>query len=252
MQRFVRPTLPRNVSGYFARKQATVDQGADVNASWDSARKTRTMGIAVGLLRSMVGETERCMYCSDSRGVSVDHFWPKAPYPDRAFHWLNMLLACDGCNRKKGDRFCLDATGSPLLIDPTSEDPWLYLFFDSDTGLLAARVDADTGLATPKGEHVTDPEVLPLNIEAVASGRRRTYRNLRRAVEAFMAAAASPRVREAAIIELQQAIEDNSNYGLATWCFVRDGSNEGVFLRFRNQFPDVRRTFLQTMRCFQA
>lgn len=251
MQRLRLPGLPQKVAGYFARKQLAIDQGANVNSCWDGARKTRIMRTAVDLLRSMVGETERCMFCSDSRGVSVDHFWPKTPYPRRTFDWLNMLLVCDACNRKKGDAFSVDAAGLPLLIDPTLEDPWVYLFFEPDTGLLTARVNADTGLTAPKGEHVTDPGVLPLNIEAVASGRRRIYRNLSRAVVAFMTMAANPGSLESALRELRQAIEDNNCYGLATWCFVRDGSNDGVFLQFRNQFPDVRRQILQTMSCFR-
>jgi hypothetical protein len=205
------------------------------------------MGVAVDLLRSMVGETERCMYCSDSRGVAVDHFWPKTPYPGRAFNWLNMLLVCDACNRKKGDAFHLDVAGFPLLIDPTLEDPWLYLFFEPDTGLLTARVDENTGLAAPKGQHVTDPNVLPLNIEAVASGRRKAYRNLRRAVAAFMTASANPGSADGALEELQQAVADNNCYGLATWCFLRDGRNHGVFLEFVERFPEARREILRML-----
>jgi hypothetical protein len=70
------------------------------------------------------------MYCEDSLGTDIDHFWPKASYPARAFTWENYLLACSHCNSNlKRQQFPLDATGGPLLVDPTVDDPSDHLVY---------------------------------------------------------------------------------------------------------------------------
>ncbi|RTY78507.1 hypothetical protein EKA83_08815 [Pseudomonas veronii] len=77
----------------------------------------------------------RCMYCEDSMGTDIDHFWPKSVYPDQAFVWGNYLLACSYCNsNQKRTQFPLDVNGEPLLIDPTNEDPELHLSLMPSTG----------------------------------------------------------------------------------------------------------------------
>ena len=131
-----------------------------------------------GILGEMAGSRQRCMYCEDSRGTQIDHFWPIARYKERTFIWDNMLLVCSACNQKKGDRFDLDASGKPLLIDPTAEEPWDFLYFDSGTGMITARYHPLSGAADPKGKHTTNPWVLPLNIEVITESRKRIHRNL--------------------------------------------------------------------------
>jgi 5-methylcytosine-specific restriction endonuclease McrA len=74
-------------------------------------------------LGRMSSGIKRCMYCEDSRGVAIDHFWPLSLYPDKAFEWLNHVYGCTPCNTAKSNDFPLDRRGRPLLIDPTSSDP---------------------------------------------------------------------------------------------------------------------------------
>jgi hypothetical protein len=38
-------------------------------------------------LRRMASGLERCMYCEDGEGAAIEHFWPKAHYPNRTFDW---------------------------------------------------------------------------------------------------------------------------------------------------------------------
>ena len=102
-------------------------------------------------LRRMTGERERWMYCLDSHGSDIEHFWPKTPYPERMFRWVNLLLCCTECGRLKGNRFPLER-GEPMLIDPTVEDPWHFLDFEPRTGLITVRFDADSGSYSRKGE----------------------------------------------------------------------------------------------------
>lgn len=90
-------------------------------------------------LERMASGIRRCMYCEDGRGTHIDHFWPKAAYPDRAFSWLNYLLACEVCNSNyKRDRFPLDDAGQPLLIDPTAEEPLDHLRLTPTSGTFVA------------------------------------------------------------------------------------------------------------------
>lgn len=75
------------------------------------------------------------MYCGESQGTDIDHFEPIACKPLRTFDWLNHLLACATCNsHQKRDQFPLDPNGRPLLIDPTSEDPFDHLLLTLSLG----------------------------------------------------------------------------------------------------------------------
>jgi hypothetical protein len=171
------------------------------------------------------------MFCEDSRGTDIDHFWPLKPFSRRTFVWENLLLACGGCNRVKGNRFDLNDQGDPLLIDPTAEDPWNFLFFEPDTGIIVARVDPATGTEDPKGEHTTDPAVLPLNIDPATDGRRRIARSLRRAVHRFLERAETESAQ--ALDDLLVELLDHDDYGLLEWYFLRDGQNDPPFSDLR-------------------
>lgn len=144
--------------------------GLNVAGEWQRARKTARLRSVLATLHSMMGERERCMYCHDSHGTDIDHFWPKASYPERMFRWSDFLLCCPECARFKGDRFPLD-DGIPLLVDPTAEDPWLHLEFDPATGNITARIDPQSGEWSPRGTHTV--EVLRLDRRGLmASGYR--------------------------------------------------------------------------------
>ncbi len=81
-------------------------------------------------LEAMAAGRARGMYCEDDRGTDIEHFYPKALYPDRAFSWGNYLLACGHCNSNlKRERFPLDPVGQPALLDPTVDDPTAHLAF---------------------------------------------------------------------------------------------------------------------------
>jgi len=128
MRRITRRTLTTRVARFLRSRQAQVDGGGSAAALWNRARRSKAMQVVEETLRRMGGRRQRCMFCEDSRGTDIDHFWPKVPYPERTFVWENLLWVCAGCNRKKGPRFVLDDQGTPLLIDPTAEDPWNHLF----------------------------------------------------------------------------------------------------------------------------
>lgn len=114
-------------------------------------------------LNTMAPGHQRCMYCGDSEGTSVDHFEPIMRNPLRTFDWLNHLLACSFCNsNQKGSRFPVDEQGLPLLVDPTVDDPFDHLVLSLSVGEYRAR--------TAKGASTID--VLGLNRAVLVQGRR--------------------------------------------------------------------------------
>ncbi|WP_224370718.1 retron system putative HNH endonuclease [Hyalangium versicolor] len=79
----------------------------------------------------------KCAYC-ESFILHIDyphieHFRPKSKYPNKAFDWSNLLLACGVCNgsEHKGDEFPLKADKGPL-VNPCAEEPATHLSFDFD------------------------------------------------------------------------------------------------------------------------
>lgn len=102
-------------------------------------------------LAEMCPGTRRCVYCEDSAGVEVEHFYPKDLYPDRVFEWENFVLACGSCNRSKSNKFAVfrnDSTtmqrlnppdwpkgkeppaGEAVMINPREEDPVQFAVLD--------------------------------------------------------------------------------------------------------------------------
>jgi uncharacterized protein (TIGR02646 family) len=236
MRRVRRLDLEAGVQADLDARQAALDRRRaeailDVQNEWRTARQTNALAPVLVTLRRMIGDRQRCMYCLDSHGTDIEHFWPKTTYPERMFVWLNLLLCCTECGRFKGDQFpLLDAR--PLLVNPTTEDPWLDLDFDPRTGNIVARFNPDTGGYSEKGAKTVD--VLHLDRrEALATGCQRTFRRLVRAVEEALNQAAPS--AEALLAALREADE----HGLLGWCFCASGQNETPFRDLRARHPTL-------------
>lgn len=118
-------------------------------------------------LAEMAPGLERCMYCGDNQGTDIDHFEPLRENPLRTFDWSNHLLACSLCNSHlKRDVFPLAADGTPLLIDPSNEDPTAHLHLSLATGVYVHL--------TNKGEETI--KVFGLNRSILVRGRLNAYR----------------------------------------------------------------------------
>jgi len=239
MRKILRKDLRAAAQRYLARKTSEVDEGSDMDTIWKNARRTKAVQHVFRTLVEMSGRRERCMYCDDSRGTTIEHFWPKSVYRSKCFRWDNMLLLCQGCQSHKGNRFDLDSSGHPLLINPTVEDPWEFLFFEDTTGILTGRYDLKLQSPDPKGTHTTHRMILPLNIEAVTEGRLRTKRNLQRAIRTFIQNVEQGSSLAQAQHELVETIRDNDDYGLSVWFFLRDGQNNLPFKRLKAEWPDT-------------
>jgi uncharacterized protein (TIGR02646 family) len=231
MRRVTRDQLKARAATYLQAKQNSVNvksqtSDIDANKEWNNARKTKAMEHVCSTLRNMMGLRERCMYCLDSHGTDIEHFWPKTAYPDRMFEWLNMLLCCTECGRFKGTSFPIQ-NGAPLLIDPTAEDPWQHLDFDPDTGNIIARFDLVANEYSVKGMNTV--EVLRLDRrEALSVGYQRTYRRLSDLVRCVLNGTADSEA-------LPAALQGADDHGLLGWCFMGSGSNIEPFKSLREQ-----------------
>ncbi|MFC1432757.1 HNH endonuclease [Streptacidiphilus sp. N1-3] len=146
-----RPSLDQAVERRLAARTATLVRDGATTArarqEWSSAAGIRRQLRAA--LEAMAPGVQRCMYCGDGQGSSIDHFEPLARDPLKAFAWVNHLLACTHCNSNhKRDRFPVDPDGHCLLVDPTSEDPAEHLRLVLGTGEYRHR--------TAKGEATID------------------------------------------------------------------------------------------------
>ncbi|MFD7130486.1 HNH endonuclease [Streptomyces sp. NPDC059894] len=156
------------------RQQATDKERKDrAKELWANRRQVRPALVA-GLAEMAPGR-ERCMYCGDGQGTDIDHFEPKSLAPLRTFDWLNHLLACSFCNsNQKRNLFPTGADGSPLLVDPTAEDPLDHLRLVLPLGTYRGLTDRGRACI----------EVFGLNARAVlVKGRRDAYATARHSIE---------------------------------------------------------------------
>jgi uncharacterized protein (TIGR02646 family) len=236
MRKIVREELDVGTVAVLANRQAEANRHRaagtlDVGPYWNTIRSSADFRPVLSALRRMAGDAERCMYCLDSQGTDVEHFWPKKPYPERMAVWTNMLLGCTPCGRFKGHRFPLDGAGSPLLVDPTTDDPWEHLDFDVDTGNLTARYDV-TGTASAKGTATVSLLQFDRR-EALQRLYRRSFLRLCNAVDSAISSGTPSPV---AFVELLRGLDD---HGLLGWCFSDRGAGHEAFSRLQRSLPDV-------------
>lgn len=237
MRKIRRKALPKVEANKLRTEQTNANaklasKTLDVQKEWKRARQNKPLKVAFDTLLVMAGNRERCMYCGDSQGTDIEHFWPKDTYPKRMFRWHNLLLGCTACGRDhKGTKFPLDAGKKPLLIDPTKDDPWLFLDFDPMTGNFSARYDAN-GNPAPKGAKTV--EVLALDRrESLASGHQKAYKHIS---ELISDAAATSTADAATLISRLKEVDE---YGLLGWCFRGAGTNESPMSSLRSSHPKV-------------
>lgn len=72
---------------------------------------------------------EKCAFCEtkpgESGNIEVEHFAPKAIYPNLTFEWDNFLPSCRKCNGSKLDH---DTIKEPI-VNPYSIDPEKYFYY---------------------------------------------------------------------------------------------------------------------------
>lgn len=239
MRQYQRVALDSKSLSALRSKQASADkkQAAGIlkiEITWKSARRTMAVQAALGALQMMTGVRERCMYCGDSHGTDIDHFWPKSKFPQKMFWWPNMLLCCAECGRIKGDRFA-HKDDVPLLIDPTTDDPWAALDYDPSTGNIVARYDPDNDIYIEKGEHTV--HILRLDArEALAAGHQRSFAKIRAVVNAVLS---EDKLDVLDVNEFIGKLKEYDEYGLLGWCFRGTGQSVAPFSELKSKRADI-------------
>ena len=124
------------------RAEPGVGTASCIEEFWKTRRSKKALKAVEAALRAMASGLARCMYCEDSEGCDVEHGYPKAHYPSRAYEWPNLLWICTPCNRQKNSGFEED------LINPTREDPLDHLVLAFRTGRYTVRDNSPCGDAT--------------------------------------------------------------------------------------------------------
>lgn len=74
------------------------------------------------MLESLSAEdADLCPYCSLDTNPDLDHFLPKAVFPEFSLHARNLIPICTPCNRKKLNAIKAKGTGSRLFLHPSVE-----------------------------------------------------------------------------------------------------------------------------------
>lgn len=216
MRSFKRPAISAAQARYLRKRRGDaklkeIAGTLEIEAHWKSSRGTKVVGVQLlGLLHGAVGPRMRCMYCSDSHGSDIDHFFPKSQFRLSAYNWRNFVLSCTPCGRLKGDRFPM-VNGRPQLINPLSDKPWRHLTFDPTTGNLTAKFHVAGGAFDARG--VETVQILQLDRrQGLAEGYLRSYRRIKTVISAFLDAPGP-----AAVLIADIAREDE--YDLGGWIF---------------------------------
>lgn len=201
MKRVDRPALSAAAAKLLAARQADVDGANDPKARatqlWNG--RPAPLGEVREVLEHMASGRKRCMYCEDSAGTDIDHFRPKSDYPERSFTWTNYLLACSYCNSNaKRNEFPLAPDGSPLLVDPSVEEPSNHLVLSLASGKYIALDD--------KGRETI--RVFRLSRGLLETGRLNRWRRLRSLLVEYDRLVTAG--EESAADELGGAIRDES------------------------------------------
>ncbi len=244
MRAIRRIPLAAHSSSWLAQQQGQidVDPTIDLSVRWSARRQTMTNNGVLVALKEMSGYRERCMYCGDSQGCDIEHFWPKSTYRSSAFLWSNFLWICQPCNRRKSKNFPVSHAGDPLIIDPSLVDPWVYFTFIEETGEIVPRVDL-VGENAIKAAYTVDPRYTRLNIECVAEGRRRDSRTLRRAGGEFVAQNGTAMAEKLFI----EAATDLDHPEITQWFLTKDGALVAPFNQILIIFPFVVRNALRAL-----
>lgn len=175
--------LPEKAVTFLAGHQSFIaeNSGCNLTERWNLARRHDMFREIEATLREMNAEQSYCMYCECSEARHIDHFRPKAKYPEYAFEWSNYFLSCETCNSKaKGSKFPLAEDGTtPLLLKPDEDQPLNHLELDGITGRLEAR----------PGSLKAAPsiEVFALNRQHLTQGRKDAWKAIERLLKDYAA-----------------------------------------------------------------
>lgn len=135
-----RPTLDDATKTELKSKTAEILQITDVKERKKRAdelyKAEREKAWFRPVTAALSGVSRLCMYCSFGETSEVEHYHPKATYPEQAFLYENYLWVCSVCNRYKSNTFPTEPES--LILNPFDDKVWDYFFLD-DFGRLQPK-----------------------------------------------------------------------------------------------------------------
>jgi hypothetical protein len=182
-----RGALPDTVNHHLLKETRAIANAAHPKAEaakrYQNARQTIWFKPVIEALQKLAGPGERCMFCSGGEAFQVEHFYPKAIFPQQAMRWENFLWACAKCNQNKGDQFPLDGNENPCLLNPLDENVWLFFYID-EYGNLTPRWDGDLDDFNPRAAMTR--EILALDRQALQESRQARLQDLKKRIRDSM------------------------------------------------------------------
>ena len=176
------------------KKDIFEEQKKEADRLWKKHNKKENQDFSVVrvTLKKMAPKRGFCIYCETNTQNQIDHFRPKACYPEDVFKWENFLPACGVCNLAKHDKFWVYQsgtprwcrilktgeqperhTGTPALLNPRFEDSMALLGLElGGTFLYYARYPKGT-IEYDRAECTV--KTLGLNNDVFASARAGAY-----------------------------------------------------------------------------
>ena len=103
------PAPPNKVEHWTRLWLATLERNPNAQFHWPNMAKKRTLS---ELFRPVLEQMTQnhCSYCDGfPLGAlsmkTIDHFRPRTRFPELAFAWANLFLACQRCQMLKSDQF---------------------------------------------------------------------------------------------------------------------------------------------------
>ena len=157
----------------------------------------QTFAAVRGALLAMCGGSQSCVYCEDSCADEIDHVRPRSLYPEHVFAWLNMLLVCARCNkrklakhavviggelvpfsRKRGEPISPPPAGPMALLDPRIENPMAFMNLDLANSFAFVALPGLEAIARARVEFTIN-KVLGLNDDPLPEQRFGAYQDFR-------------------------------------------------------------------------
>ncbi len=145
----------------------------------------------------------RCCYCEYNGAQTIDHFFPKRYFPEKAFQWENFVPACSSCNTYKGDQFevfeskerlvfialskhspAIAGNEDAVLINPRADDPYNFLKLELSTGIYQPLDDLSDRDKVRANRTI---ELLRFNIDDnIVRWRRRAFSSYMRKLDDYV------------------------------------------------------------------
>ena len=174
--------------------------------AYDSARTSKWFEPVIENLRKNCDGIERCMYCSLSAPVQVEHYRPLSVFPDLAFVYENYLWSCGECNQKKANRFPPDTQVGAQILNPIDDNIWDHFELHPELGHLLKRQSPETEEDFPRA--VSTCEIVGIDRVLVQDSRRKWFKRMKRTL---VKAIGDLQADRTTVLELREEISELRN-----------------------------------------